>query len=110
MNIKNMIRTAVIATLALVTVAPLDAGDRGRGRNDRYGRYDKHAYKHRGKAYRGSYYGRPAYYGPSYYAPRQCARPVIVAPRRPVYYDPYYYEAPVVVAPRPLIGVNVIIR
>lgn len=99
MNVKNMIRTAVITALALVTVAPLDAGDRGR--HDRHGRYDKHAYKHR---------GRPVYYGPSYYAPRHCARPIVVAPRRPVYYDPYYYEAPVVVAPRPLIGVNVIIR
>lgn len=114
MKIGNMIRSAVIATLALTAVSPLSARDHGRGRYERYGRYDKHAHKYRGNVYRGGYYGRPAYFGPSYYgpayvAPRQCVRPLVVYDR-PGYYDPYYYERPVVVAAPPRVGINVIIR
>lgn len=111
MKIGNVIRSAVIATLALVAVSPLSAGGHGRGRYDRGGRYDKHAYKYRGNAYRGGYYGRPAFYGygPAYVAPRRCVRPVVVVDR-PVYYEPYYYDRPVVVAAPPTFGINVVIR
>ena len=109
MKIGNMIRSAVIATLALVAATPLSAGDHGRGRYDRGGRWDKHAYKVRGNVYRGGYYyGRPAYYGPAYAAPR-CVRPVVVY-EQPVYYEPYYYQPPVVVAAPPTFGINVVIR